>query len=60
MFDNRRESVSPTAPASTYYTTGRNAPRHRTRTYSVKLKKIYQYQEVISNDNLLEKFHRLL
>lgn len=36
MFDNRRESVSPTAPAETYYTTGRNAGRHRTRTFSVR------------------------
>ncbi|KAI7907544.1 trehalase-domain-containing protein [Cokeromyces recurvatus] len=35
MFNNnRRESVDPTAPPSTYYTTGRNAPKHRTRTYT--------------------------
>ncbi|KAI9473908.1 MAG: trehalase-domain-containing protein [Benjaminiella poitrasii] len=32
--NNRRDSVDPTAPASTYYTTGRNAPKHRTRTYT--------------------------
>ncbi|KAI8063344.1 trehalase-domain-containing protein [Gilbertella persicaria] len=34
MIDNRRESVDPTAPAATYYTSGRNGPRHRTRTYT--------------------------
>ncbi|KAI8987847.1 neutral trehalase [Mycotypha africana] len=34
MMDNRRESVDPTAPPSTYYTSGRNGPRHRTRTYT--------------------------
>ncbi|OBZ85476.1 Neutral trehalase [Choanephora cucurbitarum] len=36
MIDNRRESVDPTAPASTYYTSGRNGPRHRTRTHTHK------------------------
>lgn len=35
MIHDRRESVDPTAPAATYYTTGRNAPRQRTRTYTV-------------------------
>ncbi|CAO3622528.1 unnamed protein product [Mucor fragilis] len=34
MIEDRRESVDPTAPASTYYTTGRNGPRQRTRTYT--------------------------
>jgi hypothetical protein len=43
MFGNRRESVSSTAPASTYYTTGRNGPRHRTRTYSVSKNNHYKY-----------------
>lgn len=37
MIEDRRESVDPTAPAATYYTTGRNAPRQRTRTYTVSL-----------------------
>ncbi|GAA5811791.1 hypothetical protein MFLAVUS_005234 [Mucor flavus] len=32
MFENRRGSIEPTAPASTYYTTGRNSPRDRART----------------------------
>lgn len=31
----RTESVDANAPPSTYYTTGRNAPRTRTRTYTV-------------------------
>lgn len=34
--EDRRESVDPTAPASTYYTSGRNS-RHRTRTYTVMI-----------------------
>jgi len=39
MVEDRRESVDPTAPASTYYTTGRNGPRQRTRTYTVSVYK---------------------
>lgn len=33
MIDKRRESIDPTAPAATYYTTGRNSSRPITRAH---------------------------